>query len=88
MQTLCPYSNQSIDAANMVSRLHRHLGTPTGSIAPALEALDAAISQGIRDYKNTEALERERGDLLLLLQARQNWSMYCSDDCSHWIGAI
>jgi hypothetical protein len=88
MQTIQEYSNRDIDASLMLRRLTAYRNVTTEEAEERLSFLKEKRDDGIRNYKRVDTLDHEIGSLLLLIQNRNQWSDYCCDDVSHWVGAI
>jgi len=88
VHTLQEYSNRDLDANLMLRRLTAYRNVSTSAAEARLECLREQRTVAVRNYKRVDALDREIGDLLLLIQNRKQWSDYCCDDVSHWVGVV
>jgi len=88
MHTLTPYVNQSIDAAIMLRILEAGRKIPTAKAQAYLDEYQVFLDYAIRNYKPTERIENDLRFMRSLITARENWSAYCCDDCTHWVEAF
>lgn len=88
MHTLQNYPNRDIDASLMLRRLTAYRNISTSEAEARLECLKDQRDDAIRNYKRSDSLDNQIGELLLLIQNRKQWSDYCCDDVSHWAGAM
>jgi hypothetical protein len=83
------YSNREIDGQMMVQRLRWGRTIPTDRAKCYVEGYELTRSHAISNYKDTRQIERDLGDMRLLLSNRDMWSQEGAfDDCSHWVGEV
>ena len=88
MHTTQNYPNRDLDANLMLRRLTAYRNISTSEAEARLEHLKEQRGDAIRNYKRVDTLDHQIGDLLLLIENRNQWSDFCCDDVSHWAGVV